>query len=72
MRDIALLLYFYFSDKPQRALETAFISRCDWYGYIELDVSARFNCTFRFCSYTAIASSRADVDLHLPPLAYTF
>jgi len=26
MRDIALLLYFYFSDKPQRALATAFVS----------------------------------------------
>lgn len=25
MRDIALLLYFYFSDKPQRALATAFV-----------------------------------------------
>jgi hypothetical protein len=25
VRDIALLLYFYFSDKPQRALATAFI-----------------------------------------------
>jgi len=25
MRDIALLLYFYFSDKPQRALTTTFV-----------------------------------------------
>lgn len=36
MRDIALLLYFYFSDKPQRALATAMVYWVILYGLIPL------------------------------------